>query len=204
MLQPIRSTEHVKIENGTIVKRESVRAEAPGHAGKGWFARHDRGRPQFNSDIYTCHRLESAATADEDVEYELRPRPVDDVRAWGSAAIDSAADDKILAARTQGQGIAAVYDAQRAEMMEYLARVASGQPTPGDLFPVMTALVGSSVGVDLAAVSETIRLRVTGEAQRLAAINRKRLDGKAAVAAASSVEAVAAAVAAARAQIEGA
>lgn len=131
-------------------------------------------------------------------------KDLDGTREDARRIIDDAADQAISAQRTQGHGIAAVYDAQRAEMMEYLARVASGQPTPGDLFPVMTALVGSSVGVDLAAVSETIRLRVTGEAQRLAAINRKRLDGKAAVAAASSVEAVAAAVAAARAQIEGA
>jgi len=122
----------------------------------------------------------------------------------GIETIRQLADERIAAGRTPGHGIAAIYDAQRAEMMEYLARVASGQPTPAELFPVLSALVGSAVGSDLAAVAETIRQRVTGEAQRLAVINRARLDGKAAVAAAATVEAVAAAVEAARSAIEAA
>lgn len=196
-------TEHVRISEGAVVGRSSVPFGTPGHPGKGWYARHDRGKPQHNPNTHTYRQVMSLAEQDEDVRYELVPRPIGDVRAWACDAIDSAADERISANRTPGIGINSVYEAQRAEMIEYMALSSSGQQTPAALFPVLSALVGSTVGADLAAVAETIRQRVTSEAARMATINRSRLDGKAAVAAAGTVEAVASAVDSARAAIAG-
>lgn len=194
----------VQIIGGSITRREPARPGAQGHPAKRFFARHDRGRPQFNPLTHTCRAIESLAEQDEDVRYDVTPKPLADVRAWAVGVIDSLADEKISAARTQGPGIAAVYDAQRAEMYEYMALSSSGQPTPATLFPILSSLVGSSVGASLSAVAETIRQRVTSEATRMGVINRARLDGKAAVAAAGTVEVVASAVESARAAIDGA
>lgn len=203
MNQDIRATEHVRIDGGAIVRRSAAALGHPGNHTKQWFARHDRGPPQYDANTHTCRRIDSIAMADEEVKYEVIPKPINDVRFWAFGAIDSAADDCILSGRSQGAGIAVAYDMQRQEMLDYLAAKSAGQATPSASYPLMTALVGLQ-GADLDAVAETIRQRVTAEASRIATINAARLSAKASIAGAGSVDQIASIVASARAAIEAA
>lgn len=171
------------------------------------------GRPfEFGGVAYPANWIQCATDADlverglQRVTLAPQPAPVVSLQNAKDASctnIDVAAGDAISMMRSDGLGLSVVYDAQRAEMMEYLALTAANEPTPAELFPVMSALIGI-VGANLGAVAETVRLRVTAEAQRLASINAIRLSAKASIRAAASVEQVASIEATARAQIEGA
>ncbi len=191
----------VQIMNGAILRREAATPGAPGHKAKGWYARHDHGKPAHNPDTHTCRAIESLAEQDEDVRYEVAPKPLADVRAWGGDMVYQHAASAIGDIRTPGLDV--IYDAKREQMLEYFARKQAGEATPGEAFPNLSAMVGID-GATLDAVATLIRDKVAAENIRLAAIDAARRSAKVQIAAATTVEQVASIVESARAAIAGA
>lgn len=179
-------THHVIIEGGQIREtvRDGVPVGCPGNPAKRAYARHDRGPPLYETNAYDAVPILSNAEQDEDVAYQLIPKPLGDVKAWAKAKLTADAETAGARFVTPGPLKAAEYALADDEALRYVIEKGQGA------YLILQAKVSAGEFPDVATAAQVIAQRSAATRRALAAIVEVRTAAKLRIEAANSVEEV--------------
>lgn len=149
---------------------------------KGWFARHDHGPPPYEANAYEAVPIVSNAEQDEDVAYQLVPRPIAQVKAWAKAKLTEDAETAGSRFITPGQVKSAEYALADDEAVRFAIEKGQGA------YLILQAKVSAGEFPDVATAASVIAQRSAATRRALAAIVEARTVAKLKIDAASSVE----------------